>query len=97
MGLVWFVLGLAAGVLGTLYVSAGRRGAGRLRWYEYVVSAVFVAWTVLGLGFAATTLSEGSPRAAGVALLIFGAVSVLGLILLRVLCRPASQAKEVKA
>jgi hypothetical protein len=51
----------------------------------------------LGLGFAATTLGEGASRAAGVSLLIFGAVSVLGFILLRVLRRPAPHAKEVKA
>ncbi len=74
---MWLIIGIALG-LGLAYLlSASRSGKMRIRWYQWILGAIAVAFLLLAIQNYFALLDELQPKMANFALIAFGLSGVV--------------------
>ena len=95
--MVWYILGILTGVSGMLLVNAIKNGKIKLKVWQYICIGAWYLLMLLTAGFVNTSIGEGEPRAAGMALLIFGGILlVLAVVLYRFVIYKAIAKKDMQ-
>ena len=82
--MTWYILGILTGAGGFFLVNAIVSGKVKFKIWQYIVIGAWYFLMLLTAGFINTSVGEGEPRAAGMALLIFGGILlVLAVVLYR--------------
>lgn len=78
---MWLIIGIVLG-LGLAYlVSASRSGKMRIRWYQWVLGVIAVAFLLLAIQNYFALLDELQPKMATFALIAFGLIGVFSTAL----------------
>ena len=95
--MVWYILGILTGVCGMFLFNALKNGKVNFKAWHYAVIAAWYLLMLLTAGFINTSVGEGEPRAAGMALLIFGGILlVLAVVLYRFVIYKAIAKKDTQ-
>jgi len=80
MAILGFILGvLTTGMVYWLFI----REKNQQKWYTGVLAIALIAWTIFAVSFVGTSIIEGVPQAAAVALLFFGIGEIILFVLLK--------------
>ena len=80
MAILGFILGvLTTGMVYWLFI----REKNQQKWYTRILAIALIAWTIFAVSFVGTSIIEGVPQAAAVALLFFGIGEIILFVLLK--------------
>lgn len=79
--MMWLIIGIVIGIGLAYLVSASRSGKLRIRWYQWVLGVIAVAFILLAIQNYFALLDELQPKMASFALVAFGLPGVILTVL----------------